>query len=295
MPRPPIIAWSRLPTPVIQPGPAGEWNSDILSPGTVLKEDGLFKMWFYAGRGSVCPGNSATRTGIAYATSPDGIDWTLYDDPETTDPPYQYSDPVLLHGPSGSWDFNYTISPYVLGTEGGYEMWYSGWTVGGGQHIGYASSPDGIEWTRNEDNPVLQSPGWTNGLIYPSVLRGDDTYRMWFQGWQGAGASIGYATAPQSVGAEQPIAADEGSELHQNFPNPFARSTTITYDVARAGHVTIQVFDVLGKRIASLVDEARAPGSHSVVWEADDVASGFYYYRLSSEGFVATRAMLVLR
>lgn len=71
------IHWDLRAGPVMETGPAGIWNEDIMWPGSVLKEDGVFKMWFTGGVGSAQGANESTKTGIGYATSPDGIRWTI--------------------------------------------------------------------------------------------------------------------------------------------------------------------------------------------------------------------------
>jgi hypothetical protein len=118
----------------------GEWNRDTMLPGPVIKEDGVYKMWFSGGVGGVTFASPNIRTGIGYATSIDGINWSIYDNPATTAAPFQFSDAVLFHGDSGDWDAHEMFTPSVLRTETGYEMWYSGWEYGSDQHIGYATS-----------------------------------------------------------------------------------------------------------------------------------------------------------
>jgi len=89
--------------------------------------------------------------------------------------------------------------------------------------------------------------------------------------------------------------------LGQNFPNPFNPSTTIFFDVPHSAHVTIRIFDVLGREVALLVDDALAPGVHSAIWDGrslggSPVAGGVYFARLqSSDGFTAVRKMLLLK
>src|SRR5205823_3560162 len=83
-----------------------------------------------------------TESAVGYATSADGITWTFYDDPATTSPPYQSSDPVLNHGIPGEWDASSAIEPSVIKTKCGYEVWYIGGVQAEGTHqyIGYAFS-----------------------------------------------------------------------------------------------------------------------------------------------------------
>jgi len=83
--------------------------------------------------------------------------------------------------------------------------------------------------------------------------------------------------------------------LKQNYPNPFNPSTTIQYSVPRTAHVTLTVLDVLGREIATLFDGVQQAGRHSVQFDARSLSSGIYMSRLTSEGVVLTRKMLVLK
>ena len=91
------------------------------------------------------------------------------------------------------------------------------------------------------------------------------------------------------------------SALHQNVPNPFNPTTTIAFDLARAGHVRLEVFDVSGRSVRVLVDnELPAARNHRVVWDGLDAAgtrasSGVYFYRLVAGDLTATRKMIVLK
>jgi uncharacterized protein (DUF362 family) len=92
----------------------------------------------------------------------------------------------------------------------------------------------------------------------------------------------------------------KATALMQNFPNPFNPTTVLTYDVASAGQVTIQVFDVSGRLIRMLLDVHKEVGRHQVAWDGKDasgsaVPSGIYFYRMKTSGFDATRKMILLR
>jgi photosystem II stability/assembly factor-like uncharacterized protein len=84
-------------------------------------------------------------------------------------------------------------------------------------------------------------------------------------------------------------------ELGKNYPNPFNPSTTIQYSLPLKGHVTLKVYDALGKEVASLVSEVKNPGAYSVKWDASRVASGVYFYRLQAGSFVETKKLVLLR
>jgi hypothetical protein len=83
--------------------------------------------------------------------------------------------------------------------------------------------------------------------------------------------------------------------LYQNYPNPFNPSTTIRFDIPVASHVSIRVFDILGREVAVLADELRNAGSHEVVWNAQNVASGVYVYRMQAGGFIENKKLVLLR
>jgi hypothetical protein len=83
--------------------------------------------------------------------------------------------------------------------------------------------------------------------------------------------------------------------LEQNFPNPFNPTTTIQFGVEGPGLVSLKVYDVLGREVATLVNERKAAGKYSVTWNASSMASGVYFYRLEAGASVATRKLMLLR
>ncbi|NNE70611.1 MAG: T9SS type A sorting domain-containing protein, partial [Rhodothermales bacterium] len=84
-------------------------------------------------------------------------------------------------------------------------------------------------------------------------------------------------------------------ELHANYPNPFNPATTIRYDVSANEMVRLEVFDVLGRKVSTLVNTQQAPGKYAVDFNARDLASGVYVYRLEAGAHVFTRTMLLLK
>ena len=88
--------------------------------------------------------------------------------------------------------------------------------------------------------------------------------------------------------------------LHQNYPNPFNPITAIHYDLPERSHVIIMVYDIVGREIRTLVNDQQNPGFNSIVWNGKDsfgrtVGTGMYYYRISSEKFIKTRKMILLK
>jgi predicted GH43/DUF377 family glycosyl hydrolase len=172
------IAWVRYGSaPVFDAGPSGAWDAKISFPA-VIKDGGVYKMWY--------TGLDAANYGqIGYATSPDGLAWTRY-----------AGNPVLSFGAGSSWDAEYVGAANVVKAGGMYHLWYRGGVTGG---IGYATSPDGIAWTKSAANPVLASGsgGWDDSVYSPRVVFDGAGYHLWYSGCDPSGdlCQVGYATS----------------------------------------------------------------------------------------------------
>jgi hypothetical protein len=83
--------------------------------------------------------------------------------------------------------------------------------------------------------------------------------------------------------------------LEQNYPNPFNPSTTINYRLAQAGHVTLTVFDILGREVMKLVNGVEDAGSHTVQLNGTRLASGVYMYKIESGSFTSVKKMMFLK
>jgi hypothetical protein len=99
-------------------------------------------------------------------------------------------------------------------------------------------------------------------------------------------------------------AADMESPAHfslsTNYPNPFNPETRIGYSLPKASHVKLEIFNILGQRIKTIVDEDQTIGNKEVVWDGTDVrgeqvASGVYFYRLQAKDFVQTKKMVLMK
>ncbi|MGA2669101.1 MAG: T9SS type A sorting domain-containing protein [Ignavibacteria bacterium] len=83
--------------------------------------------------------------------------------------------------------------------------------------------------------------------------------------------------------------------LEQNYPNPFNPATTISYSIPKAGNVKITVFDVLGRELYVLVNEFKKPGSYSVDFDASELSSGVYFYRIEAGDFRDVKKMILVK
>ncbi len=83
--------------------------------------------------------------------------------------------------------------------------------------------------------------------------------------------------------------------LYQNYPNPFNLSTKIWYSIPQTSKVTFKIFDILGKEVATLVNEEKTVDIYEVEWDASNYPSGVYFYRLNTNGFVETKKMVFMK
>ena len=83
--------------------------------------------------------------------------------------------------------------------------------------------------------------------------------------------------------------------LEQNYPNPFNPSTVISWQLPVSSHVSLKVYDILGKEVMTLVNEHREAGYCETRFEGSSLASGMYIYRLSAGNFISTKKMLMIK
>jgi hypothetical protein len=133
---------------------------------------------------------------------------------------------------------------------------------------------------------------------------------MWFYndsiGWAvgGAGQILYTTTSGQYVGVEK-ISGEIPKDFHlyQNYPNPFNPSTKIKFDIpnfplmkgARGMSVRLTIYDILGREIATLVNQQLNPGMYEVEWDASNYPSGVYFYKINTESFNQTKRMVLIK
>jgi hypothetical protein len=140
----------------------------------------------------------------------------------------------------------------------------------------------------------------TNGQSSPKILPidGGGAILTWTDYRGGANYDI-YAQRLNANGTITDVrtsaSVPDKSELYQNYPNPFNPSTTISYQLPTQSHVTLKVFDVLGREVAMLVNGVEQPGYKSVTFDANGLANGLYYYCLTTGNFVQTKKLLLIK
>jgi len=104
----------------------------------------------------------------------------------------------------------------------------------------------------------------------------------------------------KNINVVQPTSVNETSvinsfKLSQNFPNPFNPTTTIGFGIKEKGNVRMSVFDLIGEEIRVLLNEEKEAGNHSIEFNASDLPSGVYFYRIQTGNFINTKKMLLLK
>jgi hypothetical protein len=97
------------------------------------------------------------------------------------------------------------------------------------------------------------------------------------------------------IGDDTEASLPRATALKGNYPNPFNASTAIEYSLSEEDMVTIRLFDILGREIATLVNERKQAGKHSVTVDASELGTGVYFYRMDTENFSGTRKMLLIK
>jgi len=114
-----------------------------------------------------------------------------------------------------------------------------------------------------------------------------------FSNWLGADTFRGVITNESGTAVEEEGAA--AFAVAQNAPNPFNPTTTINFTIPEAGQVSIDVFNVAGQKVGTLVNDAMSAGTHSIVWDASGFSAGVYFYTVKSGDFSRTMKMTLLK
>jgi len=110
-------------------------------------------------------------------------------------------------------------------------------------------------------------------------------------GWALINPNLGLATSNEEDLAESP----KKHSLYQNYPNPFNPTTTIGFELSKPANVRLEIYDVMGRSVAVLVDSRMSPGPHEVRFDASALSSGIYFYRLQTGDSVFSRKMVLLK
>ncbi len=136
------------------------------------------------------------------------------------------------------------------------------------------------------ERPPLNALIDVRGMVVPPIT-GSEVRRGFRIGFQ----SFSFTTDVNNLSTLPPTSF----ALQQNYPNPFNPTTEIRYQTSEVSRVTLKVFDMLGREVATLVDEVQDAGLKLVEFDATGLASGVYFYRLAAGGFVETKKLILVR
>ncbi len=155
-------------------------------------------------------------------------------------------------------------------------------TNGGGV---YLTTDNGSNWS-------AVNTGLTNKYVYALAVIGSDLYA----GTMGSGLwKRSLSDMVTAVEDKNSTKQPSNFALHQNYPNPFNPTTTLSFAISYSSLVTLKVFDVLGKEIAVLVNENKPAGNYGVNFDASELSSGIYFYKLQAGNFSSTKKMVLTR
>ena len=152
---------------------------------------------------------------------------------------------------------------------------------------GLVPRSDGLTWICPNDfaldgtHPSEPAGTWKVAHMLLDFFMTDETTRSWF--------------LQQTTSAESEHPNPRDFHLSQNYPNPFNPSTAISYELSAAGLVSLKVFDILGREVATLVNEQKQAGTYSTTWDASHLSGGVYLYRLQAGDFTETKRLVLLK
>jgi photosystem II stability/assembly factor-like uncharacterized protein len=181
-----------------------------------------------------------------------------------------------------SWDY-YEIGVYGQALAVSFRTENEGWAVVPQSEAFVATFDYGVNWLTylTPDSSKLYDIIFTDSLTGYAVGQ--------------EGVIVKYKYQPPDFVNENLLPVVGDFILYQNFPNPFNPSTSISYYLSEPGQVSVKIYNILGTHIATLIEDYKSSGNHSVLWNAENEPSGVYYFQLNMNGKMATRKMVLLK
>lgn len=296
------ITWARDPNnPVLSYGSSQSWDYPRVEGSSVFYDGNTYHMWYSGGSGS-----DFFSWKIGYALSQDGSTWTKYED-----------NPVLPPGAAGKWDSKCTGFSRVLfdSSNSNFRMWYSGGNAAWDGHVGYATAPVTykalFKYSQSSYNYQFtdQSVGIITDWLWDFSDGESSTLRNPLHSYNMQGTypvtlivSGPYGSDTSTIVINIVNAINDNTDNHpheyvlmQNYPNPFNPVTTISYQLPKSSVVELSIYNLLGQKVATLVDKKQPAGQYQLQWDASGFASGVYYYKLTTENFQQIKKMLLVK
>ncbi|MCP4631374.1 MAG: T9SS type A sorting domain-containing protein, partial [candidate division Zixibacteria bacterium] len=140
----------------------------------------------------------------------------------------------------------------------------------------------------NPPELVFSNPNGAADIFYNKIKNELAIPVMWSN-------RIEFLQIPTSIDDDEEIQKSVLIELNQNYPNPFNSSTTINYILPIASDVEIEIYNILGQKVSTLIDKRQTAGYKNVTWNSSDYSSGIYFYKLTTENKTLTKRMTLLK
>ena len=155
----------------------------------------------------------------------------------------------------------------------------------------YAGTSDGFYHSVDDGKTWLQMNSGLTTREVVALAMDEDGYLFAGTGGEGVFRSTRSTTSTPDENPGKPSSI----VLEQNYPNPFNPTTTVSFVISHSSLVSLKVFDVLGRKVATPVNEQLSAGTYKQIFNAEDLSSGVYFYRLTAGGYTQTKTMVVLK
>ena len=219
-----------------------------------------------------------------------------------------------VNGIPATYNFSLLFSPWG-------DIFIGGGGDGGGI---YRSTDDGMNWTNYQDgltnsallSLALNRDGTLFAGTYDGVFCSNDTGKTWIDSSSGLksrqinsliftssryllagtrGSGFFKSVNPVITGIRKNEQLPQSFSLNQNYPNPFNPSTKITYTLQKDEKVILSIYNILGQKLTELVNENEIRGKHSIIFNADNLSSGVYFYKINAGNYNETRKMILIK
>ena len=167
----------------------------------------------------------------------------------------------------------------------GLRIYWSIWCFGGCKVWWFSQFSNAIGDFNGNGQINMALPQYSIGNSSPLEITGKSMSHTWHIYEYGSGL-VSAGSEPETV---------ESFRLSQNYPNPFNPTTVIEYQLSADSQVQLEVFDLIGRRVARLVDDAMPAGVHQVTFDGAQLSSGVYIYRIKAGDFVQTHKMTLIK
>ena len=158
---------------------------------------------------------------------------------------------------------------------------------------------DSVAWEFYGEDPFGPDPEYIPADQVPrAVAFSNDGNTMYIGAFRASGANFPPVQhfSAMATSVDAPLEQPEGYTLDQNYPNPFNPTTNIEFSLGQSGVTTLKVYDISGREVASILNgQQLSSGSHTYTFDASNLSSGIYFYRLNSSGVQITRKMTLIK